>query len=157
MVLGGSRCLDVLRAARRELERMDIRSLLDEERSRLVVPFRTEELEVLYNAVCMDKRRVRIVSVVKSVEEKLESLNTQARLNLLRKLLQVPADLKISVALDSDGDLLFEPWASSLHEANKDNILHSLYLTMLFTKWLEQQLENARQGKPLEDFKLETR
>ncbi len=155
MVFGSSnKCLDALREAKKRLKEEGVKSILDEDEQKLVVPAQAGDLELIYNAVCIDKKRIRVISVIREVEKKLGELDEKKRLELLRKLLLVPASLKVSVAIDHDGDLIFEPWVSSLGEASWEEVEHSLSLFALFAKWLDNQLKNAREGKPLEDFEL---
>ncbi len=149
-----SPCLNALREAKRRLKEEEVASLLDEEERRLVVPVLGGSLDLIYNAVCIDDSRVRVISVIKGVWERISRLDKDVRLEILRKLLLIPASLKVAVSVNHDGDLIFEPWASSINEASSDEVRDSFIFSIIFTKWLADQLRNAEEGKPIEEFGL---
>ncbi len=148
-------CLTALREAKKRLkEEYEVTSLLDEEERRLVVPVLGSDLNLIYNAVCVSDDRVRVLSIVKGVWELINELSTDAKLGILRRLLQIPAQFKVAISIDSDGDLLFEPWTSSINEVSDEEVCDSFMLSIIFAKWLMDQLRNAREGKPIEEFRL---
>jgi len=76
----------------------------------------------------MDANRVRAVSVIRGVWGAISKFSEGVRLEILRKLLLIPADLKVAVSIDRDGDLVFEPWASSIGEANSEEGVRLLHV-----------------------------
>ncbi len=148
-------CLGALKEAKRRLKEGDgVTSLLDEEERRLVIPVLGGGLDLIYNAVCIDDSRIKVVSVVRGVWRVLSKFSDETKLEILRKLLLIPANLKVAISIDHEGDLLFELWASSMSEANWKEVHDSFMLSIIFTKWLTDQLRNAEEGKPIEEFRL---
>ncbi len=148
-------CLSVLKEVSKTLREEDFTTFLDSDQRKLVVPFRTRSLENYFTASCTEENRVRAIGVVSEFDRFLDSIELEKRIDILRALLAIPASIKFSIAIDSDGDLVVDEWASMLLEPDAKSLLALFAYFVKLVTWLERQLDNAAEGKPIESLQLD--
>ncbi len=148
-------CLPVLKELSRALREEKLTLFLDSDQRKLVVPFKIRNLESYFTATCTEENRVRAIGIVSEFSRLLDSIDLEKRIEILRALLAIPASVRFSIAIDSEGDLVVDEWASMLFEPDAKSLLTLFIYFLKLVTWLEEQLDNAAKGKPIESLQLD--
>jgi len=106
-----------------------------------------------YTAECTGPNMVEANAGVKGFEEEASDLECEAVLQIIKKLLAIPNEYTITIAMEEDMILFYYP---PVENAKAYTYVGTTFaLSVSLAGWLSQAVENARRAEPIPDFKAE--
>ena len=150
-----SLCLRALRGAVEELERGDLPATVTEEGD-LYTSLSINEpvrLQVAFMATC-SRGGLEAVGGIEGLSPALEGVEEAYRRMLLEKILRIPFDYGVPVAMPNENTLLVSFHSIPLEEAGAW-IGGAVSFTLRLAAWLGRELERMRRGLPPRRFVLD--
>ena len=106
-----------------------------------------------YTAECTGPGMVEANAGVKGFEEEASDLECEAVLQIIKKLLAIPNEYTITIAMEEDMILFYYPPTED-HKAYT-YVGTTFALSVSLAGWLSQAIEAARRGEPIQAFRAE--
>ncbi len=106
-----------------------------------------------YTAECTGPNIVEANAGVKGFEEEASDLECEAILQIIKKLLAIPNEYTITIAMEEDMILFYYPPTEDSKAYTYVGTTFALSVSL--AGWLSQAIEAARKGEPIPEFRAE--